>query len=122
MTQNTFIILIIFFSACVVVYESVMKIVHPQPVTNLWRVAAAAVLGFVDNEAVAVFRIKVGKEIGSAALIADGQHARRWMAIEIDPTLSISQGNEIAVAVGKALREHIPLVGGVAVRLFPATR
>jgi cation diffusion facilitator family transporter len=34
------------------------------------------VIGFLGNEAVAVFRIKVGKEIGSAALIADGHHAR----------------------------------------------
>ncbi len=70
------IILIIFFSACVAAYESVMKIIHPQPVTNLGWVAVAAIIGFLGNEAVAVFRIKVGKEIGSAALIADGQHAR----------------------------------------------
>lgn len=70
------IILIIFFSACVAAYESVMKIIHPQPVTNLGWVAVAAFIGFLGNEAVAVFRIKVGKEIGSAALIADGQHAR----------------------------------------------
>ncbi len=70
------IILIIFFSACVAAYESVMKIIHPQPVTNLDWVAVAAFIGFLGNEAVAVFRIKVGKEIGSAALIADGHHAR----------------------------------------------
>jgi len=70
------IILIIFFSACVAAYESVMKIIHPQPVTNLGWVALAALIGFLGNEAVAVFRIKVGNEIGSAALIADGQHAR----------------------------------------------
>jgi cation diffusion facilitator family transporter len=44
--------------------------------TYLWWVAAAAIIGFIGNEAVAVFRIKVGKEIGSAALVADGQHAR----------------------------------------------
>ena len=70
------IILIIFFSACVAAYESIMKIIHPQPVTNLAWVAVAAFIGFIGNEAVAVFRIKVGKEIGSAALIADGHHAR----------------------------------------------
>lgn len=70
------IVLIIFFSACVAAYEAVMKIIHPQPMTHLWWVAAAAIIGFVGNEAVAVFRIRVGRDIGSAALVADGQHAR----------------------------------------------
>ncbi len=70
------IVLIIFFSACVAFWESVSKIIHPQPVGNLWWVAAAAIVGFIGNEAVAVFRISIGKEIGSAALIADGHHAR----------------------------------------------
>ncbi len=70
------IVLIIFFSACVAAYEAVRKIIHPQPMTHLWWVAAAAVIGFAGNEAVAVFRIGVGREIGSAALVADGQHAR----------------------------------------------
>jgi cation diffusion facilitator family transporter len=70
------IVLIIFFSACVAAYEAVMKIIHPQPMQHLWWVAAAAVIGFVGNEAIAIFRIRVGKEIGSAALVADGKHAR----------------------------------------------
>ena len=70
------IVFIIFFSACVAAYESVSKIIHPQPITNLIWVAVAAVIGFIGNEAVAIFRIRTGKEIGSAALVADGQHAR----------------------------------------------
>lgn len=70
------IVLIIFFSACVAAWESIDKIVHPHPMTHLAWVALAAVVGFVGNEAVAVFRIRVGRDIGSAALIADGQHAR----------------------------------------------
>lgn len=49
---------------------------HPQPVNFLWAVAVASVIGFLGNEIVAEYRIKVGKEIGSAALIADGYHAR----------------------------------------------
>lgn len=57
-------------------YESIIRLMHPQPVTHLWAVIAAAVIGFLGNEAVAVFRIKVGHEIGSAALVADGYHAR----------------------------------------------
>ena len=57
-------------------YESVLRLFHPQPVGYLWAVAAASVVGFLGNEAVALFRIKVGREIGSAALVADGYHAR----------------------------------------------
>lgn len=70
------IVAVIFFSACVAAYESVMKILHPHPMEHLWWVVAAAIIGFLGNEAVAVFRIKTGKAIGSAALIADGMHAR----------------------------------------------
>ena len=67
---------VIFFSACIAAYESVMKIIHPQPMTHLGWVAVAALVGFIGNEAVVVLRLKVGREIESAALIADGQHAR----------------------------------------------
>ncbi len=67
---------LIFFSACVAGYESIRKLLDPQPVTHLGWVATAAIIGFIGNEAVAVFRIRVGREIGSAALIADGQHSR----------------------------------------------
>jgi cation diffusion facilitator family transporter len=70
------IVLIIFSSACVAAWESVYKIIHPEPVQHLGWVAAAALIGFIGNEAVAVLRIRVGHEIGSAALVADGQHAR----------------------------------------------
>jgi len=70
------IVAIIFFSACVAAYESVRKLIHPEPLSNAGWVALAAVIGFLGNEAVAVFRIRVGREIGSAALVADGQHAR----------------------------------------------
>ncbi len=67
---------VIFASACVAAYESVMKILHPHPMTHLWWVAVAAIVGFAGNEIVAQFRIKTGKAIGSAALVADGAHAR----------------------------------------------
>jgi cation diffusion facilitator family transporter len=67
---------LIFFSACVAGYESIRKLIDPQPITHLGWVAAAAIVGFLGNEAVAVFRIRVGQQIGSAALIADGQHSR----------------------------------------------
>jgi cation diffusion facilitator family transporter len=70
------IVLTILFSAVVAGYESVRRIFHPVEVKYLWSVAAASVIGFVGNEVVARFRIRVGEEIGSAALVADGQHAR----------------------------------------------
>ena len=70
------IVLIILFSAIVAGYQSIRRLLHPELVGYLAAVIAAALIGFLGNEAVAVFRIRVGKEIGSAALIADGYHAR----------------------------------------------
>jgi cation diffusion facilitator family transporter len=67
---------VIFFSACVAGYEAFLKLIHPEPMQHLGWVAAAALIGFVGNEAVAIYRIRVGTEIGSAALIADGHHSR----------------------------------------------
>jgi len=70
------IVLIILLSAVVSGYESLDRIFHPREVEYLWAVITASVGGFLGNEAVALFRIRVGREIGSAALIADGYHAR----------------------------------------------
>jgi len=70
------IVLTILFSAIVAGYVSIDRFFHPQTVMYLWAVVVASIVGFLGNEAVAQFRIKVGKEIGSAALIADGHHAR----------------------------------------------
>lgn len=70
------IILIVLSSALVAGYLSIDRFFHPQAVEYLWAVIIASVIGFLGNEAVAIFRIKVGKEIGSAALVADGYHAR----------------------------------------------
>ena len=70
------IVLIILFSALVAAYEAIDRLITPQPVTQLLAVAAAGVIGFIGNEVVAVFRIRVGRQMNSAALIADGYHAR----------------------------------------------
>ena len=67
---------LIFFSAAVAGYQSVTKLIHGSEVSNVGWVAAAGVVGFLGNELVARFRVRVGKRIGSAALVADGQHAR----------------------------------------------
>jgi cation diffusion facilitator family transporter len=79
------IVLTIFVSAVVAGYETVQRFLHPQPVGYLWAVMAASVIGFVGNEVVAIFRIRVGREIESAALIADGYHARTdgWTSLAV---------------------------------------
>ncbi|MEO1442807.1 MAG: cation diffusion facilitator family transporter, partial [Chloroflexota bacterium] len=70
------IVISIAFSAGYILFESFQKLISPEPLTNLPWVAAAALIGFIGNELVAVMQINVGKQIGSDAMIADGQHAR----------------------------------------------
>ena len=57
-------------------YVSIGRLFDPPEVNFIWAVVLASIVGFIGNEAVALFRIKIGKEIGSAALVADGYHAR----------------------------------------------
>ncbi len=70
------VLLFIAVSSVVAAYEAIDRLLHPAEVTLLWAVALAGVVGFVGNELVARYRIKVGREIGSGALVADGLHAR----------------------------------------------
>ncbi|UUZ45879.1 cation diffusion facilitator family transporter [Janibacter limosus] len=71
-----FIVLMIALSSIVAAYEAIDRMINPRPMDNIGWVIAAGVIGFLGNEAVAVYRIRVGKKIGSAALVADGVHAR----------------------------------------------
>ena len=71
-----FVLVMIALSALLAGYESVRRLIHPTPIDNLGWVAAAGVIGFLGNELVALYRIRVGRQIGSAALVADGLHAR----------------------------------------------
>jgi cation diffusion facilitator family transporter len=73
---GVFIVLSIAVSAAFIFYESFRKLIAPAPMQNLGWVAAAAVIGFLGNEVVAMLQIRTGKRIGSAAMVADGQHAR----------------------------------------------
>jgi cation diffusion facilitator family transporter len=70
------IVLLITASAAFAGYEAIKRLIDPQNVQALGWVAAAGVIGFLGNEWVARYRIRVGREIGSAALVADGLHAR----------------------------------------------
>ncbi len=71
-----FILVMIAGSSALAAWQSIDRLVHPQPVSNLGLLALAGVIGFAGNELVALYRIRVGKDIGSAALVADGYHAR----------------------------------------------
>ena len=70
------IVLIIAASSALAGYAAVTRLAHPRRVSDLLAVAGAAVIGFIGNEAVARYRIRTGRRIGSAALVADGLHAR----------------------------------------------
>jgi len=70
------VVLFIAASAVVAAVEAVRRLADPRDIDHLWVVAVAGLVGFVGNEAVARYRITVGRRIGSAALVADGLHAR----------------------------------------------
>jgi cation diffusion facilitator family transporter len=70
------IVISIVVSAVVVLSQAFQRLIDPQPLTNPGLVAAAALLGFLGNEAVAMLQIRVGRKISSAAMVADGLHAR----------------------------------------------
>lgn len=71
-----FIVLSIAVSAGVVFWESIQKLLNPQPMQNIGWVVLAAIIGFLGNETVALLQIRTGRRIGSEAMIADGLHAR----------------------------------------------
>ena len=70
------IVCIMLISGVMVAYESVSRLFEPQEIHYLSAVAVASLVGFAGNELVARLRIRAGKEISSAALVADGYHAR----------------------------------------------
>jgi cation diffusion facilitator family transporter len=70
------VVAVIFFSACVALFETVERLLHPQTLTHLWALAAAGVVGFAANEVAARVRLRAGRRLDSPALIADGNHAR----------------------------------------------
>ena len=74
--SGLFIVSVIALSAVLAGWESVERLLNPVEVENLGIVALAGFIGFVGNEIVAIYRIRIGRRIGSAALVADGYHAR----------------------------------------------
>jgi cation diffusion facilitator family transporter len=114
------IVVSIAFSAGYILWESVTRLIDPQPLGNLGWVAAAAVIGFVGNELVALMQLRVGRQIGSEAMIADGLHARTdgltslailiaaggaWLGFPlIDPIVGIIIGLAIVQITWQAVR------------------
>ena len=71
-----FVVLMIAASAVLAGWQAFSHLANPMPIDHLGLVVAAAMIGALGNEAVALYRIRVGRRIGSAALVADGLHAR----------------------------------------------
>ncbi|MET3805344.1 cation diffusion facilitator family transporter [Nakamurella sp. UYEF19] len=101
-----FVVAMITLSAILAGYESVRRLIDQQPITHVWIVFAAGLIGFAGNELVAVYRIRVGRQIGSAALVADGLHART----DGFTSLAVALG-AIGVMLGFPLAD--PIVGVV---------
>ncbi len=99
-----FIVVMIALSSAVAGYEAVRRLLHPTEVRNVGWVMAAGLIGFAGNELVALYRIRVGRKIGSAALVADGLHART----DGLTSLAVFAG-AVGVALGFQLAD--PLVG-----------
>ena len=99
-----FVVLAIFVSACVALYETILRFIHPHHLTHLWVLAAAGVVGFVGNEIAARVRLRAGRRLSSPALVADGNHAR------IDAFVSLGVVASAAV-VALGLRIGDPLIG-----------
>jgi cation diffusion facilitator family transporter len=98
------VVLAIFVSACVALYETIMRFIHPQHLTHLGVLALAGVIGFAGNELAARYRLRAGRRLHSPALVADGNHAR------IDGFVSLSVVASAAlVALGAQVAD--PMIG-----------
>jgi cation diffusion facilitator family transporter len=98
------VVVVMTISAAVAAWQAIDRFIHPQQVHDLPWVAAAGVIGFIGNEVAARYRIRVGARIGSAALMADGRHART------DGFTSLAVvGGAAGVALG--WRQADPVVG-----------
>ena len=70
------VVLAIFISACVALYETIERLLHPEELSHLWVLAGAGLIGFLGNELAARIRLHAGERLSSPALVADGKHAR----------------------------------------------
>lgn len=100
-----FVVAMITLSGVLAAWEALDRLVHPRDVTHLWAVAAAAIAGFAGNELVARYRIRVGRRIGSAALVADG--------------LTVTQAHDIAHHAETHLLDQVPRLTAATIHTGP---
>jgi cation diffusion facilitator family transporter len=98
------VVLAIFVSACVALYETIQRLIHPEELSHLWTLAGAGLIGFMGNELAARIRLQAGGRLSSPALVADGHHAR------VDGFVSLGVVAS-AVLVGLGWEEGDPIVG-----------
>jgi cation diffusion facilitator family transporter len=98
------VVFVIFVSACVALYETIVRLINPQELTHLWVLAAAGLVGFIANEIAARVRLRAGRRLNSPALIADGNHAR------VDGFVSLGVIASAAV-VGMGVEIADPIIG-----------
>jgi cation diffusion facilitator family transporter len=103
-SAGLFVVAAIFVSACVAGVEAVSRLVHPTPPDHLWALAAAGVAGCAGNLLAARVRTRAGERLDSAALIADGHHARADAYVSLAVIASAA-----VVAVGLPIAD--PLIG-----------
>jgi cation diffusion facilitator family transporter len=70
------VVAVIALSAAIAAWQAFERLMDPRAIHQASWVAVAGLVGFVGNEVIAGYRIRVGRRIGSAALVADGLHAR----------------------------------------------
>jgi cation diffusion facilitator family transporter len=98
------VVLAIAVSAAVALYETIVRLLHPEDLSHLWVLAAAGALGFAGNEIAAQVRLRAGRRLNSPALVADGNHARVDAYVSLGVVASAG-----LVALGLELAD--PLVG-----------
>jgi cation diffusion facilitator family transporter len=94
-----FVVLVIFVSACVALYEALVRLIHPEAISHLWALAAAGAIGFIGNEIAAVVRLRAGHRLNSPALVADGYHAQTDGLVSLGVVASaglVALGAEVA--------------------------
>jgi cation diffusion facilitator family transporter len=99
-----FVVLAILISALVALYQSIDRLIDPQPLSHLWVLAAAGAIGFIGNEIAALIRLHAGRRLNSSALVADGYHARTDGLVSLGVVASA-----IVVAIGFEIAD--PLIG-----------
>ncbi len=98
------VVLAIFVSACVALFETIQRLIHPEQLSHLWVLAAAGIIGFAGNELAAQVRLRAGRRLSSPAMIADGNHAR------VDGFVSLGVvASAIVVSLGAQIGD--PLIG-----------